>query len=170
MKEALRRKLHSLWLRGIAIGVILVLIYCGLRALFGAEFWGDFSLLALIILAVILLEGSAYWWLKLRHLDNATQSLDSRFVQATYIVNLVLLVLYPAAILIATLNETIDDMLTDVGIGSIIYLLALIVFVHYFLVKLVRSDADRSALTRRRQVNARFMRELQRNEARRQIG
>jgi hypothetical protein len=166
MKQALRRKLRNLWLGELVAVLILIFAYVYLRATQGGQVFGDYALLALIILCVILLQGSTYWWLKLRQLDKAPAAFNPRLVQFMSLFDLLLLVAYPATILVAMLNDTIDSVLPDPVIGGGIFLFALAVFVHYFLVKLVRSDADRRALSRRRQVSARMMRELQRSEAR----
>jgi len=90
---------------------------------------------------------------------------DPRIISYLYALNLLLLLIYPAVLVISLLNDTIEAS-PDVLIGGVLFILALITFVHYSLVKLVRSDTDRIALTRRRQVTARFMRELQRSELR----
>jgi hypothetical protein len=168
MKQALRRKLKSLWIGELAAVVVFIFAYWRLRTLWGTQVLGDYSLLALVILCIILLQGSAYWWLKLRRLDTPSLSLAPAIIQSVYAVDLLLLLTYPAAILIAMINGTIESALPDAVIGGAIYLFALAEFVHYFVVKLVRSDADRSALSRRRQVNARLMRELQRSETRKE--
>jgi hypothetical protein len=167
MKGTLRRKLRSLWLGELVVALLLIISY-GLLRLIGNRQLGDYSLLALVILSVVILQGSIYWQLKLRQLDKASPSFDPRIVQYTYAFDLPLLLIFPMAIFVALLNGTIESSLSDVVIGGGIYLIALIAFIHHFLVKLVRSDSDRSALTRRRQVTARWMRELQRNERRKE--
>jgi hypothetical protein len=99
-------------------------------------------------------------------LNGESRSLDPRLIPFIYAFDLLLLLAYPAMLVIALLNDTIADSMPDPLIGGVLYLFALFMFVQYFLVKLVRSDTDRIARTHRRQVTARFMRELQRNEIR----
>lgn len=166
MKTALRRKLNRLWLLELAAAVILVIAYVLFRMVWGAQTFGNYTLLALATLCFILFLGSSYWWLKLRQLDDPRRSLDPRMVQIAFAVAMLLLLAYPSALLIAILNGTAHESLIDVVIGGGLYLFALAEFVHYFLVKIVRSDSDRQALKRRRQVSARIMRELQRSEVR----
>lgn len=166
MKQTIRRKLKSLALGELTATIVFIVAWFSLRATFGTEIFGSYSLLSLAILCLILLEGSAYWWLKLRQLDQPQQSIDPHLVQIAFALSMLLLFAYPAAVTITMLNGTIEDSLVDVVIGGGLYIFALGEFVHYFLVKIVRSGSDRQALKRRRQVTARMMRELQRSETR----
>lgn len=161
MKQSLRPKLSRLYVGGFAAIAVLIVAYVLLDAVWGERVLGNYSLLTLIVLCILLLQGSIYWRSKLRR-----ASLDPRLISFVYALNLILLLIYPAVLVIALLNDSIADSTQDALIGGILYVAALITFVHYFLVKLVRSDTDRLALTRRRQVTARFMRELQRSELR----
>jgi hypothetical protein len=169
MRQALRRQLRSLWLGDITVIIAFICAYWLLRAVWGVQVFGNYSLLALLILCIILLEGSIYWWSKQRQLDKAPTWFKPKVVQFVYVFDPLLLLTYPTSLLIAMLNGTIESAVLDAVIGGAVYLFALLTFIHYFLVKLVRSDTDRRALTRRRQVDARFMRELQRSERRKGI-
>lgn len=166
MKQALRRKLRSIWVGELAAVAVFVFAYWTLQAVWGQQVLGNYSLLALVILCLILLQGSVYWWLKLRQLEQSPHLPNAGIISFIYPFDLLLLIAYPAALVVALLNHMTESALPDALIGGGMYLFALIAFVHYFLVKLVRSDTDRSALSRRRQVTARFMRELQRSEIR----
>ena len=168
MKTDLRRKLNSLWLGELTATVVFIFVFFQARNLWGAGIVGDYALLGLVVLCIILLEGSAYWWLKLRQFNHPDFSLDVRLVQALYAFNLLLLLVFPAMLLIGILNGSVEDSLPDVAIGSGLYIFAIAEFVHYFLVKIVRSSDDQRARTRRRQVTSRLMRELQRGEARKE--
>lgn len=157
MKQELRRKLKRLWLGELAAIISFIFAYFTLRAWMMHLELGNYSLLALATLCFILFLGSGYWWLKLRQLDDPRRSLDPRVIQVAFAVAMLVLLAYPTLLLI------------DVVIGGGLYLFALAAFVHYFLVKIVRSDSDRQALKRRRQVSARIMRELQRSEVRKEM-
>lgn len=163
MKQSLRHKLRRLYSGGLAAIVVLVVAYALIQTAW--QILGNYSLLTLIILCALLLQGSVYWWLKLRQIEKVSRLDDPRIISYLYALNLLLLLIYPAVLVISLLNDTIENS-PDVLIGGVLFILALITFVHYSLVKLVRSDTDRIALTRRRQVTARFMRELQRSELR----
>lgn len=166
MKQALRRQLKSLWLGELVATIVFVFAYFSIRASLPHLRLGGLSLLALVTLCLILLQGSAYWWLKLRQLDPPHRPIDPRLLQVAFLGSLLLLLTYPAALLLAVFNGTIEDSLPDALVGAGLYVFALGEFVHYFLVKITRSDTDRQALKRRRQVTARLMRELQRSETR----
>jgi hypothetical protein len=146
--------------------VVLVLVYLLIRVVSGEQVLDNYTMLALIVLCIFLLQGSIYWWLKLRQLEKASPLRDPRLISYIYVLALLLLLLYPVSLVIALLNDSLDATTPDASVGGGLFVAALVVFIHYSLVKLVRSDTDRIALTRRRQVTARFMRELQRSELR----
>lgn len=166
MKQALRRKLNRLWTGELAAVVVFIFVYGSFRASMGEQIVGDYALLALVILCIILLQASAYWWLKLRQIDNPQMTIHPRVTQWAVLLDSLLLLVYPSALLIAMLNDTLSDAIPDAIVGGGIYLFAVAEFVHYAIVKLVRSPDDQRGRSQRRQVSARWMRELQRGDIR----
>lgn len=168
MKAELYHTLDRLSRLEAGVGISLfALAVVGVAAGGGAV--GILTLAAALGAGVLLLAGGLYWRLKRTQLQTQTH-FDLRLPQIVYPVALLCLLAYPAVLLVLLFNGTVEQALTDAAVGGIIYLFSIGIFVHHFLVKLVRSDTDQIARTRRRQVTARWMREFVRGEARAKTG
>lgn len=171
-RQHLRRSLLNLAVGELAAVAVFLFLYTRAQAEWGAERVGNFTLLALVILCLILVQGSAYWLLKRAIISGRHLRIPPAVWSALFLLNAALLLAYPVAFIITILGENSINS-TDVLIGSGMYLFAIAEFVHYFIVKLVRSRDDQAARRAdgrrvRRQVNARLMRELTRAERREQ--
>lgn len=168
MRQALRRRLRSLALGELTATVIFAVALYTVQRRSAGWLVGPLTWLGYGTLALILLQGTLYWFLALRRVDTPRRSRGQRdapergalSVRAFYLANALLLALFPTVCAIRALRGEVDWGTGDPWLGSALYLFAVGEFVHYFVIKIVRSDRDRAA--RGRWQAARFRRELTR--------
>lgn len=84
-----------------------------------------------------------------------------------YAIGTLALLLYPLLLALTFISPPRGPLpTTGILVGGGLFVLACTAYIHLFLIKLIRSADDRRARERRRQVDARLMRELSRSERR----
>ncbi len=123
------------------------------------------SILGLVTLNLILLEGGIYWLLAhARFFQKTPARARLHLLQAVYLVNILLLLLFPALVLWQTILGPQAE-LPDVLLGAGFYLFGFGEFLHYFVFKINMRPYERQNAVRRGQmVPARILRELRRAE------
>lgn len=164
MRQTLRRHLWSLAAGELASTIVFAFALYRVRDRFGAETIGPLAWLGYATLAIILIQAVIYWLAASRRISQprVSRASDAMHQNTTaarivYVVNLALLACLPLVYVIGALRGAIDWRSGDPWFGLGLYLFALIEFVQYFVVKIVRSDHDRAA--RARWQASRFRRE-----------
>lgn len=168
MKQHVRRQLLSLASGEFVAVCVFAFVLWRLRAQHGSTTIGPLALLGFGTLAIILLEGTGYWLAALIRINRPGDTAQPRkkagqraaTVRALYAANGILLLIFPLIYMVRALSGEIDWQTGDPWFGLGIYLFAVGEFIHYFIVKIVRSDRDRAA--RRPRQPSRFRRELAR--------
>lgn len=126
-----------------------------------------FSVLGLITLSVILLEGGLYWLMvRARFFQRAPVKSRLRLLQGVYGFNILLMLGFPALLIVRVAAGLPMDW-TDLLLGGAYYIFALGEFVHYFVFKInMRPYEWQQALQTGRFVPARLLREMQRARGR----
>jgi hypothetical protein len=146
----------------IALLTILVVTVTIARLVLGVGIIGGYTLLSAAGWSLVLTVGVVYW----RRKAHGQRRWSQKALMLFYAAGLAAVTAYPAAFAIGLFNDTMRYAFPDALIAMPIYLAGVITFIHQGLVKLVRSRTDDLARTRRRQVTARWMRELTRAERR----
>jgi hypothetical protein len=120
------------------------------------------SILGLLTLDLILLEGGIYWLLvRARYFQKTSAPARYRMLRAVYVMNVLALLVFPAGLLRALQPGGVE--FVDLLFGAGFYLFGLGEFLHYFAFKInMRPYEWRDALQNRRFVPARLLRELRR--------
>lgn len=166
MKQQVRRQLLSLASGEFVAVCVFALLLWRVRASAGPTAIGPLTLLGFGTLAIILLEGTVYWLVALRRISRLGGKAQPRekirrratVVRAIYAADGILLLLFPLVYAIRILGGEIGWQTGDPWFGLGLYLFAVGEFIHYFIIKIVRSDRDRAAQTPRQP--SRFRREL----------
>lgn len=125
-----------------------------------------FSVLGLVTLNLVLLEGGIYWLLaRARFFQKTPARARLRLLQALYPVNILLLLLFPGLLLFrAVLGLPVE--VPDVLLGAGFYLFGLGEFLHYFVFKINMRSYERKMAARSGQlIPARVLRELRRAQS-----
>ncbi|MBN1311089.1 MAG: hypothetical protein JXB30_06685 [Anaerolineae bacterium] len=125
----------------------------------------DLSIIGVLTLDAILLQGGLYWLLKrARFLANISATARLRAIQGLYVLNSLLMCIFPAVFVIRLLFARPPG-LGDSIIGMCYYLFGLGEFIHYFWFKINMRPAERKRMLRDRQlVPARFLREYRKTK------
>lgn len=120
---------------------------------------------ALVTQAVIAL---AYWTTVVRRLAQpSARPIGRSRILLLYAIGTLALLLYPLLLALTFVRPPRGPLPTaGILIGGGLFMLACAAYIHVFVIKLIRSADDRRARERRRQVDARLMRELVRAERR----
>lgn len=120
---------------------------------------------ALVTQAAIAL---AYWTTVAHRLAQPSARSGGRSrILLMYAIGTVALLLYPLLLALTFISPPRGPLPTaGILIGGGLFMLACAAYIHVFVIKLIRSADDRRARERRRQVDARLMRELTRSERR----
>ncbi|MCS7072609.1 MAG: hypothetical protein NZM00_13970 [Anaerolinea sp.] len=112
------------------------------------------------------LIGLFYWTVVLRRmLAPMPRSLRRSAILLLYGLGTLALLPYPLLVMVTVINPPRGPLpASTIALGGTLFLAACTIYIHLFLVKLVRSADDQRARLMRRQVNARLMRELVRSE------
>jgi hypothetical protein len=121
------------------------------------------SILGLLTLNVILLEGGIYWLLARTHFFRKTSARIRYFVLITlYGLNSILLLVFPVGLVVLGLIGSLIA-LPDLLFGAALYLFGIGEFIHYFVYKINMRRYEREYSRRKhRFVPARLLRELRR--------
>lgn len=119
-----------------------------------------------LLLTALLTLSAWYWAQKSRMLRGRKSALTLQVLRAIYLGGLLAILAHPALIGVHLLTSREPLLPRDFAAGAFLYLLAMLLFIQMFLVKLFRSSDDRRAREHRRQVTARLMREFTRMERR----
>lgn len=166
MKQQVRRQLLSLAAGEFVSVCVFAFFLWRVRDRYGPTAVGPLALLGFATLAIILIEGTLYWLMTLRRINRTDRQMQPRekvhqraaFVRALYTANGILLAIFPLVLIVRAIGGEVSWQTGDLWFGLGLYLFALGEFVHYFVVKIVRSDRDRAARSPRQ--HARFRREL----------
>lgn len=169
MAERIVSKMQALArLNVFSAAAVLLLLFGALAA--DAALRRPYLVYAPLLLAALLTLSAWYWAQKSRALRGRKSPITLRVLRALYLGGLLAILAYPALIGVHLLTSREPLLPRDFAAGALIYLLAMLVFIQMFLVKLFRSADDRRARERRRQVTARLMREFVRLERRAERG
>lgn len=146
----------------LALIVTIIVVLMIARLVLGYRAVGGYTMLATAALSAVMAAGIVYWRIRTvpRRRPSSTQ------LSFLYLVGLAAVLAYPVAFLVGLIGETLIYSWPDAVIAIPVYILSVIAFIHHGLVKLVRSETDQQARAKRRQVTARWMRELSRAERR----
>lgn len=123
---------------------------------------GYFSVVGLATLNALLVQGGLYWLLKWSRFFEASPAFRVlRLLRGLYVLNVLLLLVFPASILAAIAAEAPTLTLYDVLIGLGCYLFGMGEFLHYFVFKINARPRELKRLLReKRPAPARLLREL----------
>ncbi len=123
---------------------------------------GYFSLAGLATLNALLVQGGLYWLLKRsRFFEASPAPRILRLLRGLYVLNVLLLLVFPASILAAVATGAPVLALYDALIGLGCYLFGVGEFLHYFVFKINARPRELKRLLReRRPMPARLLREL----------
>lgn len=160
---ALRRKLLSNGIGELVNVLLFFALFFWLRSTYGSALFGNFTILGLLTLDIVLLLGGLYWLGKRWHLWRPLPlSTWMRLLQAIYLLMSVLMLPFPIFLIIALLQHHIGTQ-GDLILGICLYLFAGGEFIHYFFFKITMSARERQLVFRqRRLLPARLWREKQR--------
>jgi len=166
MKQRVRRQLLSLASGEFVAVCVFAFLLWRVRDSYGPTAIGPLALLGFGTLAIILIEGTGYWLATLRRIGRPGREAQPRerrgrraaVVRALYAANGILLLIFPLVYLVRAIGGEIGWQTGDPWFGLGLYLFAVGEFIHYFVVKIVRSDRDRAARSTRQP--SRFRREL----------
>jgi hypothetical protein len=168
VRRALRRRLRSLALGELTATIVFALVLFRLRSQSDGWLVGPLAWLGYSTLALILIQGTLYWFVALRRIaaprhsrgQGGQAAAGAPSVRAIYLANLPLLTAFPLFVIVRAVRGDLAWDTGDLWLGLGLYLFAVGEFLHYFVIKIVRSDRDRAA--RGRWQAARFRRELTR--------
>ncbi|MFQ3566000.1 MAG: hypothetical protein SNJ59_03285 [Aggregatilineales bacterium] len=169
MAERIVSKMQALarW-NAFGAAVVLLLLFGALAADAGLR--RPHLAYAPLLLSALLTLSAWYWAQKSRVLRGHKSPITLRVLRAIYLSGLLAILAYPGLIGIHLLTSREPLLPRDFAASALIYLLAILLFIQMFLVKLFRSSDDQRARERRRQVTARLMREFIRLERRAERG
>jgi hypothetical protein len=123
---------------------------------------GYFSVVGLVTLNAILVEGGVYWLLKrARFFDNVPARRVLALLRGLYVFDVFLLLAFPASVLVALLTGSPPPRTYDLLIGLVCYLFGVGEFLHYFAFKInMRPRELKRLLKERKPAPARLLREL----------
>jgi hypothetical protein len=168
MRRALRRRLRSLAFGELTATIVFAVVLARLQAQSGGWLVGPFAWFGYATLALILLQGTLYWFVALRRTAAPRQPRGrarlangaAPFVRALYLANVPILIAFPLFVMVRAVRGEVAWNTGDPWLGLGLYLFAMGEFVHYFVLKITRSERDRAAHGRWQP--ARFRRELTR--------
>jgi hypothetical protein len=138
----------------------------------GGRSVGYLSMLGLLTLDALLVQGGLYWLLKRRQLRRRRGNpFTTRVLRTIYAVNILLLLAFPLGVLVAASGIGPPVRCRDLVLGTALYALGVGEFVHYFLYKInMRPRELRRAWREKRTVPSRLRREMARAAQRESVG
>ncbi|MEU8200073.1 hypothetical protein [Streptosporangium sp. NPDC049046] len=154
----------------VSLGLFLwMYLYPGQR-LWAGDGW-PYAPAGMLTLGVVLVEGGVYWLVKFwllsgRRTRRGSPEIRLRGLQALYVFNVVLLLVFPVVLSVGIVVRGVGKDLPGLLLGVGLYVFAVGEFVHYFLWKINMRSAERASARRgSRRIPARFLRELRRARA-----
>jgi hypothetical protein len=121
------------------------------------------SILGLLTLNILLLEGGIYWlFVRARFFQKTSTVFRFHLLQAVYTFNILLLLVFPGGLWFCIARQSVIE-LSDLLLGTGFFIFGFGEFLHYFIFKInMRPSEWKYAVQNRQFVPARLLRELRR--------